>query len=66
MVFMIIRLIWGALVRNRRKSSEYYVSITYSANNGSNEIFSEERLNENTHQLDGCFSAIYTKWAEST
>ena len=46
MVFMKIRLIWGALVRNRRKSSEYYYSTINSTYNGFNEVFQKKRLKE--------------------
>lgn len=43
---MKIRLIWGALVRNRRKSSEYYYSTINSTYNGFNEVFQKKRLKE--------------------
>lgn len=43
---MKIKFIWGVLVQNRIKSSEYYYSTINSTYNGINQIFSEERLKE--------------------
>lgn len=46
MIFMIIRLIWGALVRNRRKSSGYYYGAINSTHNGFDKVFPKKRLKE--------------------
>ena len=40
---MIVRLIWGVLVRERKSSGHYYSTIN-STNNGFGEVFPKERL----------------------
>ena len=43
---MILRLMWGALVRKEEFSSEYYYSAINSTYNGFSEVFPKKRLKE--------------------